>query len=235
MRVASQQQRGRRARARRGSSSMRTPSTCSTSDSFGVQVVRPRYSSSAVARIDEHGNRRGAATAARRRAGSRRRAPASPGRSRSPTAARASHDSRERRATSARTRRLTASASGQPVSRSMRTTCCLRGVDAAGENARLDRRPVRRRAARCRADRRRVQSWRAAGGPRLVAPDQAGQARAAAERRDVVGGVAGAAGHDLGRVVLEDQHRRLARHARDLAVDELVGDEVADDRARGGC
>ena len=62
-----------------------------------------------------------------------------------------------------------------------------------------------------------------------IGADEPGETRAAAERGDVVGRVAGAAGHHLGRVVLEDQHRRLARHARDLAVDELVGDEVADD------
>src|SRR5262249_55599591 len=35
-------------------------------------------------------------------------------------------------------------------------------------------------------------------------------------------------GDELGRVVLEDEHRRFARDAGDLAVDELVGDEVAD-------
>ena len=56
-----------------------------------------------------------------------------------------------------------------------------------------------------------------------------GERRAAAERRDVVGRVAGAAGHHLGGVVLEDEHRRLARDAGDLAVDELVGDQIADD------
>ena len=31
------------------------------------------------------------------------------------------------------------------------------------------------------------------------------------------------------RVVLEDEHRRLARDAGDFAVDELVGDQIADD------
>ena len=65
--------------------------------------------------------------------------------------------------------------------------------------------------------------------PVLVAPDQPDGAPCAAERGDVAGGVAGAAGHDLRRVVFEDQHRRFARDARDVAVDELVDDEVADD------
>ena len=83
--------------------------------------------------------------------------------------------------------------------------------------------------ARSARGRRRDESWPAAAGLPIGA-DQARQARAAAERRHVVGGVAGAAGDHLGRVVLEDQHRRLARDAGDLAVDELVGDEVADDQ-----
>ena len=63
-----------------------------------------------------------------------------------------------------------------------------------------------------------------------VGADQSRKAGAAPERGNVVRGVARAAGHHLGRVVLEDQHRRLARDAGDLAVDELVGDEVADDQ-----
>src|SRR5712692_9333560 len=35
--------------------------------------------------------------------------------------------------------------------------------------------------------------------------------------------------HDLGGVVLENEHRRFARDPRHLAVDEFIGDEVADD------
>jgi hypothetical protein len=50
-----------------------------------------------------------------------------------------------------------------------------------------------------------------------------------AERRDIVRRVAGPARDDLGRVVVEDQHRRLSRHARQFAVDELVGQQVAED------
>ena len=116
----------------------------------------------------------------------------------------------------------------------MRTTCCLAewmpparmrvltGVLRAG------------RAHDDRADRRARCKRRQQPPARLVAADHADQRRAAAERGDVVGGVAGAAGHDLGRVVLEDQHRRLARDARHAAVDELVGDEVADDGDASG-
>ena len=69
----------------------------------------------------------------------------------------------------------------------------------------------------------------------LVFPGEADDLRAAAERGDVVRGVARAAGQNLRRVVLKNEHRRLARHARHAAVDELVGDQIADDRdaARG--
>ena len=58
----------------------------------------------------------------------------------------------------------------------------------------------------------RTRAW--SGGrqatARFVASDDADQIRPAAQRGDVVRGVAAAAGHDLRGVVLEDQHRRLA-------------------------
>ena len=104
----------------------------------------------------------------------------------------------------------------------------LGGVDAAGEDARLGRRQVPLRADEA-----------APVDPRMQAPDEppphvvvshdADGAGGRPERRDVVGGVAGAAGHDLGGVVLEDQYGRLARHPGDASVDELVGQEIADD------
>ena len=57
----------------------------------------------------------------------------------------------------------------------------------------------------------------------------------ALQRRDVLHRVPGAAGHDVRLVVLENQDRRLARHAGDhAAVDELVGDEIADDGDAAG-
>ena len=65
---------------------------------------------------------------------------------------------------------------------------------------------------------------------RLVVAGDADGDGVAAERGDVVGGVAGAAGHDVGRVVLEDQDRRFPRHAGDLAVDELVDEQIAEHR-----
>src|SRR5205807_3521769 len=43
------------------------------------------------------------------------------------------------------------------------------------------------------------------------------------------GRISCAASHHFRRVVFQDQHRRFARHARDLAVNELVGNQVADD------
>ena len=100
-------------------------------------------------------------------------------------------------------------------------------MDAAGENARLDRRSIVLRADDLRAidAARKLASSRRPFG---IGADQPGEPRAAAERRDVVGRVARAARHHLCRVVLEDQHRRLAGYARHLAVDELVGDEIAD-------
>ena len=102
-------------------------------------------------------------------------------------------------------------------------------MHAAGENARLDRRPVLARAHDVRTVDAAVKA-RQQPPPFGIGAHHADEPRAAAERRDVVGGVARAAGDHLGRVVLQDQHRRFARDARDLAVDELVGDDVADDQ-----
>ena len=62
-----------------------------------------------------------------------------------------------------------------------------------------------------------------------VGSDDSREQRATAERSHVVGGVTGAARDHFGCVVLQDEHGRLARHASDLAVNELVGDDVADD------
>ena len=111
----------------------------------------------------------------------------------------------------------------------MRTTCCLAEWTPPARMRVLTGVRYCARAHDAARGRRRDESSRAAAGPSASAPTSPASARAAAERGDVVGRVAGAAGHHLRRVVLEDQHRRLARDARDLAVDELVGDEVADD------
>ena len=108
----------------------------------------------------------------------------------------------------------------------------LRRVHAAGEDAGLDGRRIAPRRAR------RPCARRAAAPPAAVRrpssrPTTPTTSTRGAERRGIVRGVAGAAGHDLGRVVAEDQDRRLARDAIDLAVDELVGDQIADDDDRG--
>ena len=50
-----------------------------------------------------------------------------------------------------------------------------------------------------------------------------------AQRGDIGRGVARSAGNNFGRVVVEDQDRRLTRYARELTVDELVDDEIAED------
>ena len=43
----------------------------------------------------------------------------------------------------------------------------------------------------------------------------------------------GSAGNNLGRVVVEDQDRRLTRDAREFTVDEFVDDQVAEDGDAG--
>ena len=104
----------------------------------------------------------------------------------------------------------------------------LGGMDAAGEDAGLDRR--RRLRHPQQVPRIDAAMQRRHDAPaRDVAPDHRDESGAAAERRHVVGRVAGAARDDLGGVVLEDEHRCLARHARHPAVDEFVRDDVAHD------
>ncbi len=102
-------------------------------------------------------------------------------------------------------------------------------MDPAGQDARLRRRAVSR-GAEDRADVDLVRSQRTEKpAPCFVPPGDAGQARGAPERRDVARGIAGASRHDFGRVVVENQDRRFTRDARDLAVNELVGDQVSGD------
>ena len=120
---ALEHRRGRRARARAASSLMRTPSACSTSDSFGVHAVRPRYSQQPVARVDEHRNRtcRGRrAERAARRDERRRHQPRAVVRHQHRVGAR-----RRRAARGARRPRAPAASIAAPTPRSMRTTCCL--------------------------------------------------------------------------------------------------------------
>ena len=64
--------------------------------------------------------------------------------------------------------------------------------------------------------------------PFAIGADDTHQPRAAAERSHVVCGVAGAAGDDFGGIVLENQHRRFARDPFDVAVNELVRDQITD-------
>ena len=51
-----------------------------------------------------------------------------------------------------------------------------------------------------------------------------------AERRNVARRVAGSSRNDLRRVVVQDQHRCLARDARDVAVNELIDNQIAKHR-----
>ncbi len=104
----------------------------------------------------------------------------------------------------------------------------LGGMNAAGEDPRLHRRlvvgrpdqPIARHATRQGGNQ---------PSPWIVAAGEADKGDASAERRRVVGGIARTAGKNLGRVVLEDQNRRLARHASHAAVHELVGQQIAQD------
>src|SRR5436190_8417535 len=101
-------------------------------------------------------------------------------------------------------------------------------MNAAGENPRLHRRAIRPRPQHPFAVDAAVKT-RQQSPPLAVVADDAGQPGTAAERGDVVRRVASAARHDFRGVVLEDQHRRFARDSLDVAVDELVRDQVADD------
>ncbi len=103
---------------------------------------------------------------------------------------------------------------------------------AAGKNPRLDRRGVTR-YARDAFDVDTLAEHFRQSCARLVLADGANHAHLGAERGDVVGRVARAAGDHLGRVVLEDEHRRFARHASHLTVDEFIREEIANDREFG--
>jgi hypothetical protein len=102
-------------------------------------------------------------------------------------------------------------------------------MDAARENARLGRCAI---AARlhdpAQVDVAAEHLEQPLAG--FVGGGDADRRRPAAEGGDIFRGVPRAARDDLGRVVIEDQHRRFARDARDLAVDELVGQQIAEHR-----
>ena len=125
--------------------------------------------------------------------------------------------------------RARARAAGPTGSRSMRTICCFaEWMPPASTRVFVG---VRNPSGRITPDglTRRGNAL-ATARPASSRPDQAVEVDLAAERGDVVRRVAAAARHDRRRVVAEDQHGRLARHPRDLARQELVGDHVADDR-----
>ena len=68
----------------------------------------------------------------------------------------------------------------------------------------------------------------------MIRAGDAHEARTPAERYDVGGRVGSASRHELGCVVLKNENRSLARDASNLAVDELIGDEVADHEHAAG-
>jgi hypothetical protein len=99
------------------------------------------------------------------------------------------------------------------------------GVHAAGENAGLHRSQVFRRAHQGTCI--DVPQARAQPLARFVVASETDNLRKRPQRGHVAGGIARPARHNLRRVVLKDEHGRLARHAGDAPVDELVGDQVA--------
>ena len=70
----------------------------------------------------------------------------------------------------------------------------------------------------------------AQAAPDIVGADHSHETSHGTQRGHVVRGVARATGSDLRGVVLEDQHRSLARHPIQAPVNELVRDEIADHR-----
>ena len=64
---------------------------------------------------------------------------------------------------------------------------------------------------------------------RLVVSDDGNQRRLCAQRGEIRGAIAGAAGRSLRVFVAENKNRRFARDAADLAMDELIVNRVADD------
>src|SRR5262249_16922059 len=101
------------------------------------------------------------------------------------------------------------------------------GVDAAGQDARFDRRAVPAGANDVAAvdTAMKAAQQAAAFGVRADEPEET---RPAAQRGDVVGGVRRPASHHFGGVVFQDQDGRLARDARNLAIHELVRDQITD-------
>ena len=217
IRVCSSRRRPARSSTRR-LSSMRTPSACSTSDSLGAQAS-PAIAGEGVARVDEDRNpprpRQRASCGQRRRDEARAVVGDQHGVGLGDRGARGDGEGG-------------APGRADPVGREPVDAhdLLLGRVDAAGEDARLHRRAKPGRPHQAASiDARRQRPHQAAA--RLVAADERDEADAGAERGGVGGG-ARAAGDDLGRVVREDQHRRLARDPRHAAVDVLVRDQVAD-------
>ena len=101
-------------------------------------------------------------------------------------------------------------------------------MHAAGEDARLGRRPVPGGTADPTDIHVTPHDLQQPPAGLVAAGDTHGH-RSTAERRHVARRVPGSAGNDLGRVVVENEDRRLARDARQLAIDEFVDDEIAED------
>ena len=198
------------------------PSACSTSDSFGVQAVSPRYSQQLVARVDQHRHRPAAGEERPHQAGDhgRRQQPR-------PVVGDQHRVGAAQRPPGRTDPRLTPRLGNRIAGVTVDAHDLLLGrVDAAGEDPRLDRRPIAAgpHDGRVSTPRGNAASTRRPGSSRPASATRSASPPSAAT---FCGGVAGAAGADVGGVVLEDEHRRLARHAGDATRHVLVGDEVA--------
>ena len=101
-------------------------------------------------------------------------------------------------------------------------------MDASGEDTCLDGRSITPSARDMFPVHRWGQSRHQPASLGIVSDDP-GETRTAAQRGDVVRRISSATCQHLGRVVLQNQHRGLARHPSHFAINELVGNDVADD------
>ena len=62
----------------------------------------------------------------------------------------------------------------------------------------------------------------------LVVADDADRQHVDAQVGEIIDGIGSAAGHDAAFAMLENQHRSLARNARDFAENKFVGHQVAE-------
>jgi hypothetical protein len=101
-------------------------------------------------------------------------------------------------------------------------------MNTTGENPRLGRRPKvfrPKHRSNINGASKRINQSRSS----LISSGKSNRCSGTAKRGDVACGVARPSRNDFRRVVVQNEHRRFARDSRDIAVDELVNDQVAKD------